>query len=124
MSAYSYEARAPPGQAPAAYETPYAYDPTTAYVATGLRDAPPFAAEEEIRTIFITGFPEDVKERELNNMLRFLPGYQVGPRSRAPTTLPVSVGLVVLHRHRKRGGCAVRFLSMPFSLSAVDRRRR
>lgn len=33
------------------------------------------AAGEEIRTIFVTGFPSDVKERELNNMLRFLPGY-------------------------------------------------
>eukprot|EP01025_Chloroclados_australasicus_P065850 TRINITY_DN8985_c0_g2_i1.p1 TRINITY_DN8985_c0_g2~~TRINITY_DN8985_c0_g2_i1.p1 ORF type:complete len:360 (+),score=40.43 TRINITY_DN8985_c0_g2_i1:316-1395(+) len=31
---------------------------------------------EEIRTIFITGFPPDVKERELNNLLRFLPGYK------------------------------------------------
>lgn len=31
---------------------------------------------EELRTIFITGFPMDVKERELNNMLRFMPGYQ------------------------------------------------
>ena len=28
--------------------------------------------------MFITGFPDDVKERELNNMLRFLPGYEVG----------------------------------------------
>lgn len=34
-------------------------------------------AGDEIRTVFITGFPDDVKERELNNMLRFLPGYQV-----------------------------------------------
>jgi hypothetical protein len=32
---------------------------------------------EEVRTIFITGFPLDVKERELNNLLRFLPGYEV-----------------------------------------------
>lgn len=31
---------------------------------------------DEIRTVFITGFPENVRERELNNMLRFLPGYQ------------------------------------------------
>eukprot|EP01023_Acetabularia_acetabulum_P033817 TRINITY_DN3166_c1_g1_i2.p1 TRINITY_DN3166_c1_g1~~TRINITY_DN3166_c1_g1_i2.p1 ORF type:complete len:317 (+),score=71.80 TRINITY_DN3166_c1_g1_i2:189-1139(+) len=31
---------------------------------------------EEIRTIFITGFPPDVKERELNNLLRFLHGYK------------------------------------------------
>jgi hypothetical protein len=27
--------------------------------------------------VFVTGFPADVKERELNNMLRFLPGYEV-----------------------------------------------
>eukprot|EP01025_Chloroclados_australasicus_P047704 TRINITY_DN5378_c1_g2_i1.p2 TRINITY_DN5378_c1_g2~~TRINITY_DN5378_c1_g2_i1.p2 ORF type:complete len:329 (-),score=4.92 TRINITY_DN5378_c1_g2_i1:2416-3402(-) len=31
---------------------------------------------EEIRTVFITGFPLDVQERELNNLLRFLPGYR------------------------------------------------
>lgn len=33
---------------------------------------------DEVRTVFVTGFPDDVKERELNNMLRFLPGYEVG----------------------------------------------
>lgn len=33
--------------------------------------------------MFITGFPEDVKERELNNMLRFLPGYEVRRRAAA-----------------------------------------
>jgi hypothetical protein len=31
---------------------------------------------DEVRTIYITGFPADVKERELNNLLRFLPGYE------------------------------------------------
>eukprot|EP00775_Hariotina_reticulata_P011795 gene11795-11940_t len=31
---------------------------------------------DELRTVFITGFPGDVKERELNNLLRFLPGYE------------------------------------------------
>ncbi|KAF8400388.1 hypothetical protein HHK36_013686 [Tetracentron sinense] len=30
---------------------------------------------DEIRTIFISGLPEDVKERELQNLLRWLPGY-------------------------------------------------
>lgn len=30
--------------------------------------------------MFISGFPEDVRERELNNMLRFLPGYEVWRR--------------------------------------------
>lgn len=29
-----------------------------------------------MRTIFISGLPEDVKERELLNLLRWLPGYE------------------------------------------------
>ncbi|KAI3857319.1 hypothetical protein MKX03_028979, partial [Papaver bracteatum] len=29
-----------------------------------------------VRTIFISGLPEDVKERELQNLLRWLPGYE------------------------------------------------
>lgn len=41
--------------------TPHAYGP------------PPLL--DDVRTIFITGFPADVKDRELNNLLRFLPGY-------------------------------------------------
>lgn len=44
-----------------------------AYTAGG----PPPAVVEEVRTIFITGFPPDVKERELNNLLRYMPGYEV-----------------------------------------------
>lgn len=39
--------------------------------------APPPHDPNEVRTIFISGFPDDVKERELNNLLRFLPGYEV-----------------------------------------------
>ncbi|KAE8684420.1 Small nuclear ribonucleoprotein family protein [Hibiscus syriacus] len=31
---------------------------------------------DEVRTIFITGLPEDVKERELQNLLRWLPGFE------------------------------------------------
>ncbi|XP_058113837.1 uncharacterized protein LOC131256814 [Magnolia sinica] len=31
---------------------------------------------EEVRTIFISGLPADVKERELQNLLRWLPGYE------------------------------------------------
>ncbi|KAL3528518.1 hypothetical protein ACH5RR_007840 [Cinchona calisaya] len=31
---------------------------------------------DELRTIFITGLPADVKERELQNLLRWLPGYE------------------------------------------------
>lgn len=30
----------------------------------------------KVRTIFISGLPEDVKERELQNLLRWLPGYE------------------------------------------------
>ncbi|KAL6972038.1 hypothetical protein U1Q18_031721 [Sarracenia purpurea var. burkii] len=31
---------------------------------------------EEVRTIFISGLPEDVKERELQNLQRWLPGFE------------------------------------------------
>ncbi|XP_038992955.1 uncharacterized protein LOC120116571 [Hibiscus syriacus] len=31
---------------------------------------------DEVRTIFIMGMPEDVKERELQNLLRWLPGFE------------------------------------------------
>ncbi|KAK7293966.1 hypothetical protein RJT34_16849 [Clitoria ternatea] len=37
---------------------------------------PPVHSGEEVRTIFITGLPEDVKERELQNLLRWLPGFE------------------------------------------------
>lgn len=30
----------------------------------------------QVRTIFISGLPTDVKERELQNLLRWLPGYE------------------------------------------------
>lgn len=57
----------------AAYSTPSSY--------AGYNHQAPAAASspygvEEIRTVFISGFPADVKERELNNLLRFLPGYE------------------------------------------------
>jgi hypothetical protein len=29
-----------------------------------------------VRTIFVLGFPPDVKERELQNLLRWWPGYE------------------------------------------------
>lgn len=40
---------------------------------------PPAGSADDLRTLFISGFPQDVKERELNNLLRFMPGYEVGP---------------------------------------------
>lgn len=76
-----------PAAAPAAAQgaaDPYAaYAPQPAYAAAPgasyAAPAPSYGAyghPDEIRTVFITGFPADVKERELNNMLRFLPGYE------------------------------------------------
>jgi len=32
--------------------------------------------KSEIRTVFISGLPEDVKEREIHNLFRFFPGYE------------------------------------------------
>ena len=32
---------------------------------------------DELRTIFVTGFPQDVRERELMNLCRLMPGYEV-----------------------------------------------
>ncbi|XP_010550813.1 PREDICTED: cell wall integrity protein scw1-like [Tarenaya hassleriana] len=45
----------------------------------GLLDShncPPYESYDELRTIFIAGLPDDVKERELLNLLRWLPGYE------------------------------------------------
>ncbi|KAI8000395.1 RNA-binding protein with multiple splicing 2 [Camellia lanceoleosa] len=33
-------------------------------------------SNDEVQTIFISGLPEDVKERELQNLLRWLPSYE------------------------------------------------
>jgi hypothetical protein len=29
-----------------------------------------------VRTVFISGFPPDVHDRELHNLLRYVPGYE------------------------------------------------
>eukprot|EP00891_Asterochloris_glomerata_P004342 jgi/Astpho2/4342/Aster-07431 len=67
---------APAGPAPAApgydpYAAQYAQPPAYAQAAPAYYGHP-----DEVRTVFITGFPDDIKERELNNLLRFLPGYE------------------------------------------------
>lgn len=57
------------GQPQPAYGQPqpaYQYPPQPAYY-----------NPDEVRTIFVTGFPQDVKERELRALLRFIPGYEV-----------------------------------------------
>lgn len=97
---YAYDPNAVPAQAPVAAPAPV--DPYAAYQAAAaaqaagaayVQPAPVYAAQpapafnayyapapgnpDDVRTIFVTGFPDDVKERELNNLLRFLPGYEV-----------------------------------------------
>ena len=37
---------------------------------------PTLPPSDEVRTIFISGLPEDVKERELQNLLRWFSGYE------------------------------------------------
>jgi hypothetical protein len=71
------------------YTAQPAYDPTT-YTAA----AQPFTTttattyiaapqqtftynRDELRTIFVTGFPPDVRERELTNLCRFMQGFEV-----------------------------------------------
>ncbi|OVA09432.1 RNA recognition motif domain [Macleaya cordata] len=54
-----WPAQAPPAPPPISVENPNNRNPT-----------------EEVRTIFISGLPDDVKERELQNLLRWLPGYE------------------------------------------------
>lgn len=89
-----YPAGGPPYQpAPyGAYEQPY----NPAPYAGGPGYGPPGGGYEEIRTIFVTGFPEDTAERELINMCRFLPDYEV--RSVPPLLLDK-------WRHRLRVRC-------------------
>jgi RNA recognition motif-containing protein len=36
----------------------------------------PTSQNDEIRTVFLSGLPEDVKEREIHNLFRFVPGYE------------------------------------------------
>lgn len=91
----SYYAAQPYAVVPAATHaqtyTQHTYDPSATYAAA----APQYQAaapqafipapqqyttynnRDELRTIFVTGFPQDVKERELMNLCRFMPGYEV-----------------------------------------------
>ncbi|KAI9084522.1 hypothetical protein K1719_033510 [Acacia pycnantha] len=59
----------PPSPAPAAAAPP----PPLPHPHPHPHPPPP---SDEVRTIFITGLPDDVRERELLNLLRWLPGYE------------------------------------------------
>ena len=87
---YTQPYGAPPGFPPAYGAPPPAYPPLAypppafpgypAYGAPPPAYGAPPASSDEVRTIFISGFPADVKDRELNNLMRFLPGYEVRTR--------------------------------------------
>jgi hypothetical protein len=34
------------------------------------------AAEEEVKTLFVSGLPDDIKEREIHNLFRIYDGYE------------------------------------------------
>lgn len=100
-------------QQPAAYPPPAA-DPNAYYAAAPppAYGAPPPAYgyqphPDEVRTLFLTGLPEDVKERELNNVLRFLPAYEVrmlGSGTARNIRVP-SGHLKILHQHARPAPC-------------------
>lgn len=48
---------------------------------------------DEIRTIYITGLPSDTKERELVNLMRFLPGHEVRCGGAGTPLVPCAGGL-------------------------------
>jgi hypothetical protein len=66
----------PPGSMQHNPTAPYAVPGMPSSTGAPLGAPPGMHGGEEPRTVFITGFPPDVKERELNNMLRFVPGYE------------------------------------------------
>ncbi|XP_010545616.1 PREDICTED: U2 small nuclear ribonucleoprotein B'' [Tarenaya hassleriana] len=63
----------PPAPVPAAAPPP---PPVHHPPPPGLVDSHSRPHYDELRTIFIAGLPDDVKERELQNLLRWLPGYE------------------------------------------------
>ncbi|KAD2806290.1 hypothetical protein E3N88_39667 [Mikania micrantha] len=66
---HQYHPQWPPAPAPSA---PVVVPPPPPHS----HHSPMSLSGEEVRTIFISGLPEDVKERELQNLLRWLPGYE------------------------------------------------
>eukprot|EP01126_Amoeba_proteus_P038557 TRINITY_DN4026_c0_g2_i1.p1 TRINITY_DN4026_c0_g2~~TRINITY_DN4026_c0_g2_i1.p1 ORF type:complete len:182 (-),score=21.50 TRINITY_DN4026_c0_g2_i1:447-932(-) len=50
----------------------------------------PYPPQDEVRTLFISGLPVDVKEREIHNLLRLIPGYESCTLSLIPDKPPVA----------------------------------
>ncbi|RVW14580.1 RNA-binding protein with multiple splicing 2 [Vitis vinifera] len=71
---HPYHQQWPP--APAPQPSAPGAPPAPAHPPPILVENPNRPNSDEVRTIFISGLPEDVKERELQNLLRWLPGYE------------------------------------------------
>ncbi|GLC47034.1 hypothetical protein PLESTB_001437500 [Pleodorina starrii] len=54
---------------------------------------------EEIRTIFVTGFPPNVHDRELHNLVCFLPGYEASQMNTKPATGTAPQGFALFSSH-------------------------
>ncbi|KAK4427470.1 RNA-binding protein with multiple splicing 2 [Sesamum alatum] len=75
---HPYHQQWPPAPAPppASAAAPHAPPPHPHPPAIPIDSPAVRPPSDEVRTIFISGLPEDVKERELQNLLRWLPGYE------------------------------------------------
>jgi hypothetical protein len=58
------------------YSAMYAQQ-ATQFLQYGAVYYPSLVPAGEPRSLFITGFPLNIRDRELNNLLRFIPGYEV-----------------------------------------------
>ncbi|XP_043714009.1 U1 small nuclear ribonucleoprotein A isoform X2 [Telopea speciosissima] len=64
----------PPPTLPHQGHLPQQYQPQPPYA--HYAPGPPQPMQDEVRTLFIAGLPEDVKPREIYNLFREFPGYQ------------------------------------------------
>uniref|UniRef100_A0A7S0S4L0 RRM domain-containing protein n=1 Tax=Chlamydomonas leiostraca TaxID=1034604 RepID=A0A7S0S4L0_9CHLO len=75
-------------------------------------------AEEEVRTIFITGFPPDVRDRELHNLTRFLPGFEASQMSTRTAGQPQGFALFASGAHARQAVDALAGLPFDSTTSA------
>jgi hypothetical protein len=75
----------------------------------------------ELRTLFLTGFPPDVKERELNNLMRFLPGYEASQLHLAGVKSPQAQGFALFDCGASAQGALHRITNLVFDEGFVLR---
>ncbi|XP_042375731.1 RNA-binding protein with multiple splicing-like [Zingiber officinale] len=75
-------------------------------------------AADEVRTIFITGLPGDVKERELHNLLRWLPGFEAS-QINYKAELPMGFALFSTAQHALAAKDAIQDLVFDSDMDSV-----